>query len=969
MKHFLIKLKQILFIFFLLRTSLCISQEYNYIHYTNKDGLAGNTVYGVAQDKDGYMFFATENGLSRFDGKEWKTFTVKDGLPDNEILTIYADSKGRVWMGQYNKALCFYYKGIIHNANNDSILSKIKLNSIISTMHEIENGDMVFSSSDLVFSITNDDRFLLVINNIDPSVSHSVGNLFTNKNLIDSGALISYRGFFCCWYKNYVAYKLNKTKSDSIRNLTPISRFFQNIRYKFRTPFYNSKVEIVNTIDKISRSECYVNTSNGTWIVTSSNMDSNKHFLAGLKIGHTLKDREGNYWFSTMGNGVFKTSSDKIKTFIAPNYGKTTNKDFFTVGGHRNSVLGGVSFGKLVFKNKSRYDLLDFQEKIKYSQNTLEINRATSSMHVNPNTTIIGFDSYLLKLQNNQSSFNYDVMPVKSVEKIDQNKLIVATGNHCYIVKVDDLKIIDTIWNDRTTYAFYQNNYYYIATLSGLYLVDKNKRQTYLGNLHPVLTRRIVCMKSSGDGVLYIATADAGIIALKDDKVVGVFNEDNGLSSNSCKTLHIENNSLWVGTINGITKIDLIKKKVIIKYSTSDGLPSNIINAIFVDNTDSTVWVGSPEGLTSFKEKDITTSSMCSLVMQDIKVSNRNLAIDSNNFHFKYTDNNIQFSYVAISFRSGDDIVYSYKLDGLDNSFKTTTERILNYPTLPYGSYTLQLFATNKFGVKSKILKYSFTIETPFWKTNWFVLLTYIVGFSIMFGFVFWRYKKLQARNTEKANFIVQLAEMEQQALQAQMNPHFIFNCLNSIQQFILFKQTEKANQYLILFSRLIRITLDNSDKKNITLSGEINYLKQYLILEQLRFGDKFSYIIKKDDNIDDNEIYLPAMLLQPYVENSLRHGIRQLKDRNGELNINFSLQNDYLICVISDNGIGRAAAEKYKSNMHIEYQSKGMSLTAKRVDLLNFNNQQKISIKVIDNIDEAGNATGTTVVVEIPIV
>ena len=336
----------------------------------------------------------------------------------------------------------------------------------------------------------------------------------------------------------------------------------------------------------------------------------------------------------------------------------------------------------------------------------------------------------------------------------------------------------------------------------------------------------------------------------------------------------------------------------------------------------------------------------------------------------KFVRENIQFHFVGISFRSGDEIMYHYRLTGLTQDWKITKERILDFPSLPYDKhYTLQIFATNKFGVNSKTIYFNFYVATPFWKTNWFTVLMFVLGFTIIFLIIFLRYKRLQARNFEKANFKIQLAAMEQQALQAQMNPHFIFNCLNSIQQFILFNENEKANKYLIHFSRLIRNTLDNSDKNNITLTSEVNYLQQYLSLEQLRFGDKFSYILTIDDNIIADEIYMPAMLLQPYIENSLRHGIRQLKDKNGILNIRFMQQNGYLICLINDNGIGRVAAEKYKSNMHIEYQSKGMSLTAKRVDLLNTTSQQKITIEIIDKMNENNEALGTEVVVKIPII
>ena len=530
------------------------------------------------------------------------------------------------------------------------------------------------------------------------------------------------------------------------------------------------------------------------------------------------------------------------------------------------------------------------------------------------------------------------------------------------------MKIVDTIWNDRTTYAFYQNNQYYIGTLTGLYLVDAHKKQTYLGNLHPALQRRIVCIKAATDGTLFVATADAGVVVLKDNKLVRIINDENGLSSNSCKTLHIINNFLWIGTIAGITKIDLTGKNKIINYSTGDGLPSNIINAIYVDNTDSTVWVGSPDGLTSFKEKDLVSTSICNLVMQSITVSNKAIAVDSNNYYIKHDDNNIRFQFVGISFRSGDDITYTYMLEGLDKNWQQTKERILNYPTLESGDYTLLLYATNKFGVVSKTFQIKFTIATPFWETIWFRGLIAIIVIAAIYFFLKRRFDKAKKAQAEKAYVKQQLASMEQLALQAQMNPHFIFNCLNSIQQFTMHDDKEKANKYLTDFAVLVRTTLDNSGKKNITIAEEALYLGRYLELEQLRFGDSFTYDITIDESVDRDFTKMPAMLLQPYVENSLRHGIRLKKEGKGNVKVVFCEEDNYLICSVKDNGVGRAASAKVKTGQHIEYQSRGMELTAKRIELLNTEVTHKASVTIIDLIDDNNIALGTEVVLKIPL-
>jgi ligand-binding sensor domain-containing protein len=947
------------------------SQDYNYIHYTIKDGLAGNTVYGVAQDDDGYMFFATENGLSRFDGKEWKTFTVKDGLPDNEILTIYADSKGRVWMGQFNKTLCYYYKGVIHNSANDTLVKKINLKSSLKVIEEDGLKNVFLLSEEAVIKIS-DQNIVEELITVTRSEAIKLGNkfqIFTPLLKKFNRLLVSKNGKRYLYEKNELI-PISKHNIDSLCSLIPVLNLSIKLAKKIIPNSIDFRTSVMNSYDLVNEFNYFISTNNGFLLISTEVNGFFEHFLPSIKAGHSIIDKEGAFWFTALGNGVYKLASRAIKTNLLTGTLNNSNKEIFSITKNSELIVGGASYGKLIISkfNNNPKIVWDYQSYIKFSKNTQDLNRATSSIQINNNTSILGFDSYLLKLQNNKPSFNYDVMPVKSIEKIDDDNVIVATGNHCYKVRISDLKIVDTIWDYRTTYAFYQNKQYYVGTLTGLYIVDANKKETYPGNIHPALKRRIVCIKSATDGILFVATADAGVVVLKDNKVVRIINDENGLSSNSCKTLHINNNFLWVGTINGITKIDLTEKNKTVHYSTGDGLPNNIINAIYVDNTDSTVWIGSPDGLTSFKEKDLVSTSICNLVMQGITVSNKALATDSNNYYLKHEDNNIRFQFVGISFRSGDDISYSYMLQGLDRKWQQTKERNLNYPTLESGDYTLLLFATNKFGVVSKTIKIHFTIETPFWETLWFRGLIVILFIAVIYFFLKRRFDKAKKEQAEKAFVKQQLASMEQLALQAQMNPHFIFNCLNSIQQFTMHDDKEKANKYLTDFAVLVRTTLDNSGKKNITIAEEALYLGRYLELEQLRFGDSFTYDIIIDESVDRDFTKMPAMLLQPYVENSLRHGIRLKKEGKGNVKVVFCEENNYLICSVKDNGVGRAASAKAKTGQHIEYQSRGMELTAKRIELLNTEVTHKASVTIIDLIDDNNIALGTEVVLKIPL-
>lgn len=952
-------LKILILLIYSFATVLAKAQDYNYIHYTNKDGLAGNTVYGVAQDKDGYMFFATENGLSRFDGKEWKTFTVKDGLPDNEVLVIFGDSRGRVWLGTFNKSICYYYKGVIHNNLNDSIIKKINLTSLLFKIHEIENGDIILSTNESIIDFKNDGTVAKILTNNQDIAGY---DFFAEKNLIAKGSFLrkGNRVFLFDGENIYdsivtgIFYNFNRMLPvwQQMNNLDSFSKF---------NSFY-SNASNINSIDLYSEDVGFLNTNNGTWLLSNQ---GSKQFLPNIKTGHAFIDAENSFWITTLGNGIYKVQSDEVKSFSLPKIKGNPNKEVFAITGCHNNIYAGASYGKLLSIKVRKQYLLDFQPHIQHSLNRSELNRLTTSIGLNDKALFLGFDSYIAKFENSHRKFNYKIIAIKSIENIDGNYILVASKHLCLKLRSCDLKVVDTLFPQRSTYANYLNHQYYIGTTNGLFIVNESKQQSYLGNIHPALKRRITCIKNYNNCV-YVATADAGIVVLYNNKVVAAINDSMGLSSNSVKTLHISGTTLWVGTIKGVNKIDLNTNKVITKYSTSDGLPSDIINAIYYDNTDSTVWVGSTEGLTYFKEKDILGQSMCNLVMENITVSKTNINRDSNNLSLKYNDN-IQFQFVGISLRSGDEILYHYKLQGLDANFNTTTERFLSYPSLPSGNYTLQLYATNKFGVKSKTYTCTFTVAPPFWKTWWFYTLELSVFAFIIWIILYTRFKRKQKEYKLNADFKVLLADMEQQALQAQMNPHFIFNSLNSIQQFMLQNDKQQANKYLTSFATLIRKTLDYSAKKSISLTDEIDYLNQYVALELLRFNNSFTYTINVNDDLEVDLIKIPALLLQPFVENAIRHGIRNKPSNDGVLLIDFKMLDDNLICTIEDNGIGRKKAQEIKSTTHIEYQSKGLDITQKRITLLNTKPDNKFDIQIIDLMND-NVAIGTRVVVTIAV-
>ncbi|HLO36878.1 MAG TPA: histidine kinase, partial [Lacibacter sp.] len=209
----------------------------------------------------------------------------------------------------------------------------------------------------------------------------------------------------------------------------------------------------------------------------------------------------------------------------------------------------------------------------------------------------------------------------------------------------------------------------------------------------------------------------------------------------------------------------------------------------------------------------------------------------------------------------------------------------------------------------------------------------------------------------------------EAKALRAQMNPHFIFNSLNSIQQYVIDSDVQGANEFISGFSRLIRQTLEFSSKEFISLDEEISYLTTYLDLEKARMESKFVYKVNVHTEQPASQIEMPPLLLQPYVENALRHGIRYLKEKDGLIALSFIERPGLFECIIEDNGIGRSKAMELKAVNPIEYQSRGMSLTAERIALLNEGKEQKIQVIIEDMFDSEGKPTGTRIKVQFPVV
>jgi hypothetical protein len=393
-------------------------------------------------------------------------------------------------------------------------------------------------------------------------------------------------------------------------------------------------------------------------------------------------------------------------------------------------------------------------------------------------------------------------------------------------------------------------------------------------------------------------------------------------------------------------------------------LASNEVNDVI--QMDGKIWVATNKGLSMFNPEELVRSSKpIPLFIQEIAINDRD-TIPLKKYNLSYTENNIKIKFIALGYQNAGKLKYRYKMLGLDTNWVYTQNREIQFTTLPANNYTFLLAVLNPNGVWSKNeVRIAFTIRSPFWQKWWFIALCMVSIFLIIAGLFKYRIKKNKAEEEKSMNLNRMLMNLRLKALRAQMNPHFTFNVMNSIQHFIINKDSESANRYLSKFSKLIRIILNNSEKNTIPIIEELKALELYLELESMRFEERFDYEILLDPLMDGAIIEIPSMLIQPYIENSVKHGILPSKLK-GKIIIELQQQGTILKCVIEDNGIGRAkAAENNKNN---EHQSYGTSITQERLAVINELNQSTLSEKIIDLYDEHGNGIGTRVEIYIPI-
>jgi hypothetical protein len=505
-----------------------------------------------------------------------------------------------------------------------------------------------------------------------------------------------------------------------------------------------------------------------------------------------------------------------------------------------------------------------------------------------------------------------------------------------------------------------------LGALNGLWRYT-GSRYEFLGVGNSLLKQRITDIVAFGEKDKYILGTKGSGLVVSMNGFIKQISRFNGLSSNSITSLLLIGNDLWVGTNGGLNLIDIrdIEKENpnIVILKKEHGLISNEINQL-AGNEDF-IYIATNAGLTVFdKKKHKPVQYNPPVYINSISIMKRDTLV-TDKYRLLHNQNFITISYYGISFRDGGNLLYKYRLKGLSDEWVTTSNLEVEYAFLPPGDYMFEVIAINSDGNESLVpAKLHFVILSPFWKTWWFISLSILLIIAVTFAFYSYRLRQIKREHAlqNDTNWY------RQQALTRQMDPHFVFNTLNSIQSYIIKNDRMASSQYLSKFAKLMRLILNNSQKQAVPLSNEISALNLYMELESLRFHQKFEFSINYDSSVDIDTSYIPAFLIQPFIENAIWHGIMALKT-TGIISVGFTKDAGQLICTIEDNGIGREKSKLMKSETDIARKSLGISLVESRLKLLNDFYSADMKVVFTDLYAEDKTPTGTRVVINLPII
>lgn len=950
--HLGMHIYRILFFWLWLYTST--AQTPAYLRYGVMDGLPGNLVYCGLQDSRGFLWFGTDKGLARFDGSRFRTYSMLDGLPDLEVLGMKEDTKGRIWLFCFRRKPCYLYEGRIYTEKQDSLLAKVDFAGGTYNISEDSSGGIWhFEPSYKAYRIRN--------NKITPywfpkgtAALQKVGSDYlvigthsVMKFTADQRVEIIYQ-----IEPNYGLPSIGVSKNRILYSYTD-----KLLLLEWKNGRINKLMELHHPSGQI-----YTDRRGRFWVCSPAlgavcfdnarqDLTNAVTYLPGKKITAMFEDGQGTYWFCTNDEGVLALPKNTPVTYRK---GILPSNNIRTLSGNAaGHILAGDDVGNVLVIRGGAIQTIPFGAVDGY-------NLIRQIIPVgNDGFCAVSDESLLFCRDNYLHTLRRDIpYGLKSVA-IQDDKIWVASASRLgYVRQENDLPYTDVIKARFTSVSMDDAHNVWAGGMNGLYS-QADSFQFNWGDRFPELKSRIATISRADSNRIWIVTPEFGLlsVAVKSGTVVGLEAVNKRLKQpiHNTQSFYTEpDGTIWLATNRGVYGLKQDGRTT--HFNRYDGLADDDVNSVLVQND--TLWVGTVAGLTRIVLREPYERGNFGTYITALRFQKDNQPhllhlLDSFTVNREITLSpdavNPELEVAGLDFRSRGNLSFEivqtdlllplrwWTLDNVSSwisgSFKNKKKSVkVGSPMyalgayLPPGRYQFRVTAIKASGIRSQFPDTWTLVKLPYWyETLWF----YLFIWSIV-AYVVWHIYQVRS-DYRKA--LVAASTLQLQALQAQINPHFIGNAINAIQQFLYPPNPVKASEYISLFMHLLRRTMLFSEKTFITFKVELDYCHEYLELSRLRFEHHFQFEINGAAGIPA-DTPVPSMLIQPVLENATIHGLAP--KGTSVIRLDFSCENGQLRCVLTDNGIGFKKAQKQKQRAGIQHESKGLEMLQKKISTLN---------------------------------
>lgn len=931
-------------------------------------------------DLDGCLWFTTDHGVVKYNSYAFENYEKGD-LQFKTNFQIFKLNQNQLWFSGYDGSISCLENNRFHNTSFNKELIKIN-NSWVKGLHQVSQDTFRFflksnRKSSQLFSYYIFNRATQKITKYEISEEErytyfegrNADNFFYDSKLnLISEHLIKYddKKYLCAINKDDVP--------RSVRDLNYSTLYLTNNKIAI------DSLSLELSIRKISKDNnnntFYILTNKGLFLLNIENdrLLITKHILNEYSFSNIYQTDDNNIWLTTTNSGIIYIPNININRYlINPAQGDV----FQTLENLNNHLLIGNQSGKILAIDESN-NITELDVK--------KINGYRQFYKKNENEILLS-DNTKLKIDKGKvhiTSPEHSHYPQHGI--ILKNKNYILGSYHFIVLNTLDSilftskKIFDKT-DLRITKIFEgEDNILFVGSLSGLIRIDNFNfnESKHLGQIIPKLNSRVTDIQANKADHYWISNYDHGLVNYnaRSNQVIE-YKKNQKPDFPIIHNLFQENDSIiWMATNNGICRMnyvrgDSIEVKDFKLINSQDGLFSNFI--IDITKWNNRIWFTDPKGLSFFYESDLVfNNSPPKIQIDNVKLNGEEHTVDYLVNPLKHYQNNIAFNFTGISYHQPQrSQFYKYCLKKNRNKcdWQYTDSREIQFTNLEDGNYEFIVMAQNKnniWSIDPAIV--TFKIEQKF--TNTFLFKTLLFsGLLLILYFINKKREQIiiereaNKRLINQTKLRAQKAEID--ALRGQMNPHFVFNAMNSIQNFIFKNEHEKANFYLSKMSQLMRSSLEMSKLKYVKIAEVHKFLKTYLDLEVMRFSNLFDYTITIDSDINHNS-KIPPLMIQPFVENAIKHGFKNLV-MDGSIKINFSKKEDLILISIEDNGCG--IGNNLKSPSLSSHNSLSIKIIQERIDLLRTEHPNSSIRLRIKDLSNTNGKSGTQINLYLPLI